>query len=82
MACGTPVIASALGGIPEIISNNENGFLVENFKKESAFKDALHAFLSLDEENLNRLKLNARETVCSNFELLQMVARYKTIYSS
>jgi glycosyltransferase involved in cell wall biosynthesis len=82
MACGTPVIASALGGIPEIISNNENGFLVENFKKESAFKDAMRDFLSLDEENLNRLKLNARETVCSNFELLQMVARYKTIYNS
>ena len=82
MSCGTPVIASSLGGIPEIIIHNENGMLVEYFKKESAFKDALHAYLSLDEENLNRLKLNARETICSDFELLQMVDRYKTIYNS
>ena len=82
MSCGTPVIASSLGGIPEIIKHNENGMLVEDFKKESAFKDALHAYLSLDEENLNRLKLNARETICSDFELLQMVDRYKTIYNS
>ena len=28
MACGTPVIATATGGIPEVVSHNETGFLV------------------------------------------------------
>jgi glycosyltransferase involved in cell wall biosynthesis len=82
MSCGTPVIASSLGGIPEIIIHNENGMLVENFKKESSFKVALDTFFSLSEEHIMCLKLKARETVCSNFELLQMVEQYTSIYNS
>ncbi len=29
VTCGTPVVGTAVGGIPEMIKNNENGYLVE-----------------------------------------------------
>ena len=30
MACGTPVVASRRGSMPEIVSNARTGFLVDN----------------------------------------------------
>lgn len=61
MAMGKPVIATAVGGIPEIIEDRKNGLMVQ-YGDDAAFCDAIDEVLS----NANlalRLGTNARETI-------------------
>lgn len=54
--CGTPVIAFATGGIPEMIEEGKDGFLIEKFDT-AAYLNKLKAFLSI---NLNRKEISAK----------------------
>jgi glycosyltransferase involved in cell wall biosynthesis len=42
MSYGMPIISTAVGGIPEIIINNENGFLIKPGDKNSLFSSILY----------------------------------------
>jgi glycosyltransferase involved in cell wall biosynthesis len=64
MAYGVPVIASNVGGIPEVIRDGENGFLVPNER------DAVRAALVRIEPAMGRA---ARETVCERFSEDRMI---------
>ncbi len=48
MACGTPVVATAVGGIPEVLGKEEAGILVEP-GDAFAFADAIRLVLQNDE---------------------------------
>lgn len=65
MASGTPVICSRLGGLPEIVEDGANGFLVEPGDVE-ALSDRLSLVLS-DGGLAQRLGATARESVLQRF---------------
>ena len=70
MACGTPVIASARGSMPEIVRDGENGFLVGSSDEAVA---AVHASKGLD-------RMVVRASVEQRFDVNRMVDEYLALY--
>jgi glycosyltransferase involved in cell wall biosynthesis len=77
MSAGVPVIASNVGGLPEVIRDGENGLLVEN--DEEAIRQAIRE-LQEDPERARRIGDAARHTVMERFTVEQMVRRTMDVY--
>jgi glycosyltransferase involved in cell wall biosynthesis len=65
MATETPVIATAVGGIPEVISSGHNGLLMSQ-QQVSKLPDCVRQLLD-DPSYRNRLGLEARKTIEQQF---------------
>lgn len=79
MACGTPVLATRVGGVPDVVEGGVNGFLLdENSPKSLA--DAMRAILSMQIDELERIAGQARMTIEKSFGFSQAVERYATIF--
>lgn len=72
-----PVVASNVGGISELIKNDENGLLVKNTLKE--FTDAINHILS-NEDKYKCMRKAARKTYEDNFTVDKMVKEYENLY--
>jgi glycosyltransferase involved in cell wall biosynthesis len=79
MACGLPVVATAVGGIPEILTHGETGLLVET-GNINALADALITLLNSPDKCVQmgdaaaafaRAHLDARRTVDRLVEMYQ-----------
>lgn len=79
MACGRPVVAAAAGGLAEIISDGEDGFLAAPDDAE-ALASALGGVL-VDPALQQRLGFAARETVEQRFAAPAVAARLADLYS-
>lgn len=65
MSAGVPLVATAVGGIPEILSSGETALLVAP-QNPTALADAMSVLLS-NPDLANRLVRNAREQVSTRF---------------
>jgi glycosyltransferase involved in cell wall biosynthesis len=80
MACGRPVVASDIGGIPTVIEDGVNGLLVAP-KDVAGLAEKMKAVLS-DAAFAQRLGSAARATIVERFSRERMVADTVAVYRS
>lgn len=77
-ACGVPVVATPVGGIPEIVQNGENGYLVPAEDSKELARAVRK--LASDASTREAMGLRGREIVLERFSIDQMVAKNRAIY--
>jgi glycosyltransferase involved in cell wall biosynthesis len=74
MAAGIPVVASNVGGIPDIVQDGYNGFLTSD-KSPAELSDRIIRLLE-DSETANRFRMNGRRTVAQRFQWEQIASKF------
>jgi len=81
MACGTPVLATKVGAIPDIIKDGETGFFLEDNSPECIAKSILN-ILNMPDEKLEQVSESARKFVEDEFTFEKVAARWGQILSN
>lgn len=79
MACGTPVLANAIGGIPGVINDTHTGFLMKNNNPKEIANCIDQCLNNPDLEDIGN---NAHQYIIHEFRYTQAVARWKKIIES
>ncbi|MEX2221886.1 MAG: glycogen synthase [Candidatus Rokuibacteriota bacterium] len=78
MACGTPVVASRVGGIPEVVVDGETGWLVEPGDAAALGRALRHALA--DPERARRMGEAGRRRVEAQFSWDRIAQRTLAVY--
>ena len=78
LSCGTPVVAFAIGGIPDQIDHKKNGYLAIPYEAEDLSRGI--AYILEDEDRWKVLSQNARKKVINNFDINIVAKQYIKLY--
>jgi len=73
MACGTPVLATAVGAIPDVCADGDTGFLLESPAPE---RIAQRIAMILNDRELEKVADNAEDLIKHNFTRIAATERY------
>ena len=76
MGCGTPVLATPVGAIPDVIIDGKTGFIMENNSPECIAENVRRA---LDSPDLERIAEEGRRFVEENYTFERVVERWKEV---
>ncbi len=77
MACGLPVVASRVGGVPDLVDDGETGFLVEPANPE-LISEAIHK-IRKDETIARRFSVNGRKKA-ERFSLTSIAQQHLNLF--
>jgi glycosyltransferase involved in cell wall biosynthesis len=79
MSCGTPVLASKVGAIPDIIFEGTTGFLMENNTPECI---SINILKIIKTGSLEEISENARKLVLQQFSYVSTIARWEILFEN
>ncbi|NQU77148.1 glycosyltransferase family 4 protein [Candidatus Falkowbacteria bacterium] len=77
MACGTPVVATSFGAVPEVVKNGVTGYVVKN---EKEMIKATKKIYSMPKEKYLEMRHACRKHVEENFTIEKMIDNYEKAY--
>lgn len=77
-ACGVPVIAAAVGGLPEVVIDGETGFLLPVGEIADMSKKGLSLLTNPD--LAREFRISARQRALEAFDSKSIVTQYETMY--
>lgn len=77
MACGTIVVSTPVGGVPDLIKDNDTGFILEDNSPELI---SLTILKVLDNPNCDKIIMNARKLIVNNYSYKSAIQRYKKLF--
>jgi len=78
MACGTPVLTTSVGGVPDVIQESETGFILPDTSPETIARSIVSA---LGNPDLETIALRGCEFVRGNFSARVAISRWSDIIS-
>ena len=79
MACGTPVLVTPVGALPDIIRNKDTGFIMEDNTPDCIAESII---MALQYPKLDEVVTKARQFVTEKYNYEVAVKRYRTILTS
>jgi len=78
LACGTPCVAFCIGGMPDMIEHQQNGYLAQPYEVEDLTKGIV--WVLENQERHQKLCERARAKVENEFTLELQTSRYASLY--
>lgn len=79
LACGTPCVAFNIGGMPDMIEHQQNGYLANPFEIEDLAKGI--AWILEDKDRRQKLSDRSREKVEQEFTQERQARRYQALFT-
>ncbi len=79
LACGTPCVAFNVGGVPNMIEHESNGYIAQPLEPEDLAQGI--AWILADDKRWQILSQQARQRVEKEFELTQVAHKYLDLYN-
>jgi glycosyltransferase involved in cell wall biosynthesis len=80
MSCGLPIVSFDVGGVKEVVTHLENGFIAP-YKDTTALKEGVHFILNLPEDKRTALSSQSIQKVKGGYDVSHMTSQYLALYN-